>query len=52
MALKRRLEVRKRAPSARQQMLPFLERSTRRQRVFKCVILGATLILLRRTGQG
>ncbi|MGB0068502.1 MAG: hypothetical protein WBQ11_10675 [Isosphaeraceae bacterium] len=30
----------------RQQMLPFLERSTRRQRVFKRVILGATLVVL------
>ncbi len=27
-------------------MLPFLERSTRRQRVFKRVILGATLVVL------
>ena len=30
----------------RQQMLPFLERTTRRQRVFKRVILGATLVVL------
>ncbi|MGD0040256.1 MAG: hypothetical protein ABSE84_07570 [Isosphaeraceae bacterium] len=30
----------------RQQMLPFLERTTRRQRVFKRVILGATLAVL------
>ena len=27
-------------------MLPFLERSTRRQRAFKRVILGATLVVL------
>ena len=27
-------------------MLPFLERTTRRQRVFKRVILGATLVVL------
>ena len=46
MPLKRRLNVRKRASSARQQMLPFLERTTRRQRVFKRVIPGATLIVL------
>jgi len=46
MPLKRRLEVRKRPPSARQQMLPFHERSARRQRVFKRVILGATLVVL------
>ncbi len=46
MPLKRRLDVRMRAPLARQQMLPFLDRSTRRQRVFKRAILGATLVVL------
>ncbi len=46
MPLKRRLDVRMRAPLARQQMLPFLDRSTRRQRVFKRLILGATLVVL------
>jgi hypothetical protein len=46
MPLKRRLDVWMRAPSARQRMLPFLERTTRRQRVFKRVILGATLVVL------
>ncbi len=46
MPLKRRLDVRLRAPSARQQMLPFLERSTRRQRLFKRAILGATLVVM------
>jgi len=46
MPWKRWLDVQMRAPSARQQMLPFLERTTRRQRVFKAVILGATLLVL------
>ena len=46
MRLKRRPKAPGRAPSARQQMLPFLERSTRRQRGFKRIILVATLLVL------
>src|SRR5271166_617963 len=46
MHLQRRLGVRMRAPSARQRILPFLERTTRREWVFKRVILGATLVVL------
>jgi hypothetical protein len=46
MPWQRRLGVRMRAPSARQRMLPFLERTTRREWLFKRVILGATLVVL------
>jgi hypothetical protein len=46
MPLKRRLRNPGRAPSAHQQVFPFLERTTRRQRGFKRIILGATLIVL------
>jgi len=46
MPWQRRLGVRMRAPSARQRMLPFLERTTRREWLFNRVILGATLVVL------
>ncbi len=46
MQSKHWFELRKRAPSARQQMFPFLDRTTRLRRSFKRIILGATLLLL------
>jgi hypothetical protein len=46
MPMNLRLGATKRSTSNRQELLTFLERSTRRQRRFKQVILAATLLLL------